>query len=199
MTYYICTKLHYVTKCNYFMYNISSSWILTIHKCKKMQNAKCGGRLLLVVVVLLLWQGLNPIHPGRVEQPYLYTSICQTPLPHGSTTLYFLATVLSKFHVAVLDQQWPISAKTLSSSNNVLIWIIGKTIQCYEVRMMDDHLILTWFPVFNSSLVLYWRLTRCPKRERTPPESWSGKAETAKVLQFPLFTKNIWLLALSAF
>ena len=78
-------------------------------KCKmqKMQTAKRGGRLKLVVLVLLLWQGLNPIHPGRVEQPYLYTSICQTPLTHGSTTLYFLATVLSKFQVAVLDQQWP--------------------------------------------------------------------------------------------
>ena len=156
-------------------------------KCKKMQTAKCGGRLLLVVVVLLLWQGLNTIHPGRVKQPYLHTSICQAPLTHGSTTLYFLATVLSKFHVAVLDQQWPIPAKTLSSSSNVLTWGLSK--QCYEVKIMDDHLILTWFPVFNSSLVLYWRLTRCPKRERTPPESWSGKAETAKVLQFPLFRK----------
>ena len=114
-------------------------------KCKmqKMQTAKCGGRLLLVVVVLLLWQGLNPIHPGRVEQPYLDTSICQTPLAHGSTTLYFLATVLSKFQVAVLDKQWPTSAKTPSSSSNVLILGLGKTIQCYEVRMMDDHLILT--------------------------------------------------------
>ena len=53
----------------------------------KMQTAKPGRRLLLVVVVLLLWQGLNSIHPGRVEQPYLHTSICQTPLTHGSTSL----------------------------------------------------------------------------------------------------------------
>ena len=69
--------------------------------------------------------------------------------------------------------------------------------------MMDDHLILTWFPVFNSSLVLYWRLTRSTLPKKGTDASWilirSGKAETAKVLQFPLFTKNIWLLALSAF
>ena len=75
----------------------------------------------MVIMILLLWQGLNPIHPGRAEQPYLHTSICQTSLTHGSTTLYFLATVLSKFQVGVLDQHLPTSAKTLSSSSNVLI------------------------------------------------------------------------------
>ena len=37
--------------------------------------------------------------------------------------------------------------------------------------MMDDHLILTWFPVFNSSLVLYRRPTR-PLPKKGTDASW---------------------------
>ena len=47
---------------------------------------------------------------------------------------------------------------------------------------MDDHLILTWFPVFNSSLVLYRRPTRPLPKKGTDAswilirQSWNSKS-----------------------